>query len=81
MLIKALKWFGYIWIYTAGTLIAIGYVWTLIKQGWWAFADLFNPFNLTNFLLVMLFLMPGLLAVYWADKLAERRREASREKR
>lgn len=69
MLKKILRIIAYVYLCSAVVFIGFGYLSTLFFNGWRAFLWLFNPFNIANFVVVVLTLVPGGLLLWWADKL------------
>ena len=67
--IIVLKVFGYIWITLGVVLILIGIVGTWMRGGFSAVQDLMSPFNVINWLFIVITLAPGLGALIWAEKL------------
>jgi hypothetical protein len=67
--IVVLKVFGYIWITLGVVLILIGIVGTWMKGGFSAVQGLMSPFNVINWLFMVITLAPGLGALIWAEKL------------
>ena len=60
---------GFVWIYGALSLIAIGSLGTLLFQGFREFLWLFSPFNFANYLTIMLILVPGGGLLWLSEKL------------
>ena len=65
---KWLKVISLIWIYVAIAVILLGTLTVGITQGFWPMMNLFNPFNVVNFLVMTLFLAPGIVGYYIATK-------------
>ena len=66
MFAKTLKILGYTLLYAAIALIFFGYASKLYFQGFSALRDLLNPYNITNYLAVVITLAPG-LALIWVS--------------
>ena len=69
--IMLLKGFAYVWLTGAGLLILAGAIGVWMKGGLTAVQDVFSPFNVCNFIAVLITLAPGYLALKWAEKLSE----------
>ena len=67
--IVVLKVSGYIWLSCAVLLILAGVAGTWMKGGFSAVQDLLSPFNVVNWVLVVVTIAPGLAALAWAEKL------------
>ena len=70
--IVLLKGVGYIWLTAAVLLIFAGILGTWMKDGFSAAQDLLSPFNVTNWIVAVITLAPGLGAIAWAEKLKGR---------
>lgn len=70
--ILLLKAFAYVWITTAVLLIVAGTIGVWMGGGWSAVMNLLSPFNLLNWFVSILILVPGMAAMAWADKLKKR---------
>jgi len=57
---RVLDWIGNIWLILACLLIIIGYIAIVIIQGWSKLQDILSPFNIWNFLAVVITLAPGI---------------------
>ena len=73
--IAVLKWFGFGWIALGCIAIIMGIVGTWMNGGFAAVQELMSPLNFQNSAAVLITLAPGLGALYWADKLAAKRRQ------
>jgi hypothetical protein len=73
---KVLKVVGYIWLTLAGALILASYATIVYKDGFGRLAEILSPYNFWNVFAVMLTLAPGLLCLWGADRLADRRRQS-----
>lgn len=67
--ITVLKGFGYIWFSLAAVLITIGTVGVWMKGGFAAVQELLSPFNVANFVVMVITIAPGAGALVWAEKL------------
>lgn len=67
--IALLKVFGYIWLTAAVLLILAGIAGTWMKGGFSAVQELLSPFNVVNWIVTVITLVPGLGALAWAEKL------------
>jgi hypothetical protein len=66
-----LKAIAYIWLSVATLVNLVGYYGVWMKDGFSAVQELLSPFNVVNWLLTILILAPGLVALAWANKLKE----------
>lgn len=64
-----LKVFGHIWLTAAALLIWAGIVGVWMKSGFSAVQELLSPFNVVNWLAMVITLAPGLGALAWVEKL------------
>ena len=72
-LIKALRVFAMAWFVLAGALILIGILMIGVREGFGAVQQALSPFNVLNFIVVFLTLLPGICARLLADRLAQRK--------
>jgi len=70
--IKVLKIFGYIWVTLAAVLILVGIVGVWMKGGFSAVQELLSPFNIVNWIVMVITLAPGIAALMWAEKLSQK---------
>lgn len=67
-MIRFARMFGRAWISLAVALILLGYGATWYLHGWSALSDILSPRNFWNYLVAVVTLLPGILALKWADK-------------
>lgn len=77
--IAVLKVFGYVWVTLGVIAILIGIAGTWMKGGFSAVQELMSPFNVVNWVVMVITLAPGLGALAWAKNLAEKQANARRE--
>ena len=65
-----------VWFVLAALLIFMGTLMIWYKEGFWRVQEIFSPFNVINFIAVMITLAPGIAAWMLADRLEQRRRAA-----
>lgn len=65
---KWLKLISLIWIYIALAIILFGTLMVGITKGFWEMMNLLNPFNVANFLVMALFLAPGIIGYLISTK-------------
>jgi hypothetical protein len=70
--IKMLKVFGYIWVTLAAILILAGTVSVWMNGGSSAVQELLSPFNIINWVVMVITLAPGIGAFMWAEKLSQK---------
>lgn len=70
--IAVLRAVGYLWVTLGVLLILVGIVGTWMKSGFSAVQELMSPFNVVNWVVMVITLAPGLGALAWANKLKER---------
>ncbi|BAM87486.1 hypothetical protein S58_14780 [Bradyrhizobium oligotrophicum S58] len=70
MLTNALRLVGAIWLSAAGLLIVFSHLVVLHMDGFWAFVNLMNPWNVASALTLHLTVAPGLLLRMAADQLS-----------
>ena len=66
---KVLQVVGVGWLIIAGLVIVLGYAMILWQQGFWALAEILSPWNIMNYVTVMLTLAPGVVLLMVADRL------------
>ena len=71
-----LKAFAYVWLTAAVLLILVGIAGTWMKGGFGAVQELMSPFNVLNYVVMVLTLAPGIGALAWAERLAKGQRGA-----
>ena len=67
--IVLLKVLGYIWLTAAALLILAGIAGTWMKGELFAVQELLSPFNVVNWIVTVITLTPGLVALALAEKL------------
>ena len=67
--VVVLRVFAYVWLIAAALLILAGIVGTWMKGGFSAVQELMSPFNIVNYVAIVVTLAPGLGALAWADRL------------
>lgn len=79
-LVTILRVFGYTWLSLGFILIVVGIAGVWMKSGFSAVQDLMSPFNVVNYLAMIVTLAPGIGSLAWADKLQQKlRRRGERE--
>ncbi len=73
-LTKVLKIIGWGWIWLAGIFILINSIMIGLNEGFWAFMDLFNPFNVLNYIVMIATLAPGIALVVISEKMKSKSR-------
>ena len=63
---------GKVWLCLAGGLIALGYLSILYFEGWGKFRETISPFNIVNWLTVLITLLPGILLAELGKRLRDR---------
>lgn len=66
---KVLQVVGVGWLIVAGLVIVLGYGMVLWQQGFWALAEMLSPWNIINYVVVMLTLAPGVAILMVADRM------------
>lgn len=69
---KILKVFGYIWCILAIAIILVGTIGVWMSEGFSGVQRLLNPFNVINWLLMVIILIPGIGALIWSEKINEK---------
>lgn len=70
--IVVLKVFGYMWIILGAIVIVMGIAGTWMKGGFSAVQELMSPFNIVNWVVMVITFAPGLGAMALAQILAEK---------
>jgi len=71
--IKALRIFATVWFVLAGALIVIGVLMIWARDGFGAVQQVLSPFNMLNFIVMFVTLLPGIAARMLADRLVQRK--------
>ena len=65
---KVIRILGYILLAAGVGLILMGILGTWMSRGFGAVQDLLSPFNIINWIAMILTLAPGSLLLMWADR-------------
>jgi hypothetical protein len=65
---KVIRILGYVLLAAGVGLILIGILGTWMSRGFGAVQDLLSPFNIINWITMILTLAPGFLLLMWADR-------------
>jgi len=65
-----LKWFARIWCFLVGLSIFVGALGIIIFSGWSEFTRIFSPFNVVNFFICFVLVLPALGAYCLSDYLS-----------
>lgn len=64
---------GWVWVSIASLLLLMGIVWAFAENGFWGgirqIQEWFNPYNVANFIVVVVTFGPGLALISWGKKL------------
>jgi hypothetical protein len=71
--INALRIFATVWFVLAGALILTGILMIWARDGFGAVQQVLSPFNVLNFIVMFVTLLPGIAARMLADRLAQRK--------
>ncbi|MGR3174787.1 MAG: hypothetical protein ACUZ8N_09335 [Candidatus Scalindua sp.] len=63
------KVLGYIWLVVAGLLILVGIAGVWMKEGFSGVQDLLSPFNVVNYIAMVIVLVPGIGLLKLSGKL------------
>lgn len=63
------KVLGYIWLVVAGLLILVGIAGVWMKEGFSGVQDLLSPFNVVNYIAMVIILVPGIGLLKLSGKL------------
>ncbi len=63
------KVLGYIWLMFASLLISVGIVGVWMKEGFSGVQDLMSPYNVTNYIVTVITLSPGIGLLMLSEKL------------
>ena len=73
MLIKSLKIFSTVWLVLATLFILFGLVSVWYYEGFSKLQEIMSPFNIINFVMILITLSPGLGAKFLAENLEKNR--------
>lgn len=74
-MVRTIRFLGNLLLGAGFILIAIGALGILATKGFGEFAKLFNPFNVANFVVMVVTLAPGLALRAWADHIEKGERQ------
>ena len=74
--ITVLNVLGYLWVTVGVLFILAGIMGTWMKGGLSAVQELMSPFNVVNWVVMVITLAPGLGAIAWGNKLKEKQTHA-----
>lgn len=77
-MVKVLRIVGLVWCYAVAAIIVACIVVIARRDGLGAAIDVLSPFNVANFIVTVVSLAPGLLCLWGADRMQQRRRTARR---
>ena len=63
------KVIGYIWLVVTGLLILVGIAGVWMKEGFSGVQDLLSPFNVVNYIAMVITLVPGIGLLKLSEKL------------
>ncbi len=66
-----LKWFARIWGSLVALSVFIGAAGILVFDGWAKLTEVFSPFNIINYLVILLLLSPAIGAYYLSGYLSK----------
>ena len=72
ILIRLLRGFANVWFVLAGLFIVVNLILVWYYQGFSRVQEIMSPFNIWNFIVVMITLAPGFGAVLLADRLEKK---------
>jgi hypothetical protein len=72
-MVKTLRMIGMILTFLGLALISIGYASILYNKGFFALRDIMSPFNLWNWIAVLITLAPGIFFLQWSEKIKEKK--------
>ena len=70
--IRFLKGFAYVWCTLAAVFIGACLIMVWIKEGFSKVQEIMSPFNVLNFIVIVVTLAPGLGAFWLAEKLKQK---------
>jgi hypothetical protein len=71
-----IKLLGYVLLISGIGAIAIGYIGIVMKDGFGALMDILSPFNVWNYISVIVTLAPGILLLMWSNRIDRKRNSA-----
>lgn len=69
---RAVSLLGWAFLVGGICLVVIGLAGIAVREGLWAALQMLSPFNIVNFIAVMITLAPGLLLIRWGEHLAKK---------
>ena len=77
---KIAKIAGTVWLVIAAAVIAFGYGSILYFEGWTTLQEVASPFNMWNYVAIMITLAPGVALLQWSERLSRHKQETEKEK-
>lgn len=78
---KVIKFFGWLFLIMATLLLLAGTIGVALRDGVWAAVQLFNPFNVYQYLVIFATFAPGYLLVRWGKRIAKRKCREGKQKK
>lgn len=72
-MIRIIRTIGYVLFYAALGFILLGFIGVWMKEGFSAAIELMSPYNLINFLSMLITVAPGIGLIVWAEKMEDRK--------
>lgn len=69
---KILKWFAKIWGFLIVSSVFVGAIGILIFDGWLKLTEVFSPFNLVNWIMIIILFSPAIGAFYLSEYLSSK---------
>lgn len=66
---KAIKGIGYVLLVAGIGIVLVGYAGVAVEDGIWAAVQLASPYNISNFLLTIAAIAPGILFLEWGKRM------------
>jgi hypothetical protein len=66
---------GKVYLFLASLFIIVNLVFIFLNEGFGKIQEIMSPFNLSNFILTMITLSPGLGLMMWSDKIKKKTEE------
>jgi len=63
---------GKVYLFLASLFIIVNLVFIFLNEGFGKIQEIMSPFNLSNFILTMITLSPGLGLMMWSDKIKKK---------
>ena len=77
-MVRVLRIFAKVWAVLVAAIVLIGYIGILVNEGFGRLQQVMSPFNIVNYVVILLALSPAIGAWVLADKLEKKSSSSNR---